>query len=367
MGTARKILHVDMDAFYAAIEQRDRPELAGRPIAVGGSSERGVVMTASYEARPAGIHSAMPSVQAKRLCPELVFVRPRMEAYKEEGYRIRTIFHRYTDLVEPVSLDEAFLDVTEPKQGPPSATLLARAIRDEIQQTTGLTASAGAAASKFVAKVASDWDKPDGLTVVPPDREVAFIARLPIEHFPGVGTVTAEKMHGLGIRTGKDLQNMTEDQLSSYFGKRGRFFYRLARGRDKRPVSPDRTRKSVGAERTYSSNLTDHEDMISALDSLAERVSRRLDRAGARGRTITLKVKFANFQVRTWSKTVPRSLAAADELAHVAAYLLRERAHPERPVRLLGIAAQKLQFEKDVIGYQLPLPFESSRTPAPVL
>jgi DNA polymerase-4 len=359
----RKIIHVDMDAFYASIEQRDHPEWAGRPIAVGGSSERGVVMTASYEARPYGVRSAMPAVQAKRLCPDLLFVSPRMDVYKTEGYRIRDIFHTYTDLVEPLSLDEAYLDVTEPKHGPPSATLLATRILDDIRETTGLSASAGAASSKFVAKAASDWDKPEGLTVVPPGEALAFIAALPIEAFPGVGNVTAEAMHRLGIRTGADLQRYDRDHLVDHFGKRGRFFYRLAQADDNRPVRTDRTRKSVGAERTFSENLTDMPDMVEAVEGLAERVARRLKRAGARGRTVTLKLKFADFEVRTWSETRPRSLACPDDIVRVATYLLRRRARTRRPVRLLGISVHKLQFQDDGAGYQLRLPFDRRHYP----
>lgn len=368
MSAPRKIIHVDMDAFYASIEQRDDPELAGRPVAVGGSaSGRGVVMAASYEARPAGVHSAMPSAHAKRLCPDLVFVRPRMETYKEEGYRIREIFHAYTDLVEPLSLDEAYLDVSAPKKGPPSATLLAQRIRDEIHATTGLTASAGAGTSKFVAKAASDWDKPDGLTVVPPATSLQFIGALPVEAFPGVGEVTAKKMHRLGLRTGRHLQQQDEAFLVEHFGKRGRFFYRLAQDDDDRAVRPNRTRKSVGAERTFSSDLTTRPAMTAALAPIAERVARRLQRAGARGRTVTLKVKFTDFQVRTWRVTAPRSIANADELLAIGRHIVCERAQLSSPVRLLGLSVRNLYFEDEVLGYQLPLPFAGSDLPMPAV
>jgi DNA polymerase-4 len=253
----RRIIHVDMDAFYAQIEQRDFPErYAGKPIAVGGTPPRGVVQTASYEARPYGVHSAQPAVEADRKCPDLIFVSPRMEVYQEESAAIRQILRRYTDLVEPLSLDEAYLDVTDPKQGPPSGTLIARRIRDDIRRETGLTASAGVGPSKFVAKVASDRDKPDGLTVVTPAERKTFIAELPVEDFHGIGPVTAEKMRSVGIESGRDLQERSERELRNRFGKRGAHFKTLAMGEDDRPVKPDRERKSVGAERTFAEDLS---------------------------------------------------------------------------------------------------------------
>jgi len=363
--STRKIVHIDMDAFYASIEQRDHPELAGRPIAVGGSSERGVVMTASYEARSYGVRSAMPSVQAKRLCPDLHFVKPRMGVYKEECYRIRDIFETYTDLVEPLSLDEAYLDLTNANVDPPSATILAERIRSDIEDATGLTASAGVAASKFLAKMASDWNKPDGLFVIPPRDALSFIADLPIEKFHGVGSVTAEKMHALGIQSGRDLQQSDPNELAKHLGKRGRFFYQLAQAQDDRPVRTDRTRKSVGAERTFSENLCTVQQMVDGVETLAERVARRLKRAGARGRTVTLKLKYADFEVRTWSHTRPRSVARRDDIARIATHLLRERAITKRPVRLLGVTVHKLLFLEDGQGYQLPLPFDGQYTVRP--
>jgi len=285
-GSHRRIVHVDMDAFYAAIEQRDFPEkYAGEPIAVGGRPPRGVVQTASYEARPYGVHSAQAAVEADRKCPDLIFVSPRMNVYKEESQSIRKILYSYTDLVEPLSLDEAYLDVTDPKKGPCSGTLIARRIRREILEKTGLTASAGVGPSKFVAKVASDRDKPNGLTVVPPEEQMAFIAELPIEDFHGIGPVTAEKMKEIGIQTGRDLQKRPERELRKRFGKRGTHFKKLAMGEDDRPVKPDRERKSVGAERTFREDISDPEEMLRRLRTIADKVERRLKGAGPEGGT----------------------------------------------------------------------------------
>nr|WP_279304548.1 DNA polymerase IV [Salinibacter ruber] len=304
---ARRILHVDMDAFYASIEQRDFPDkYAGEPIAVGGNPPEGVVKAASYEARPYGVRSAQPAVEADRKCPGLIFVPPRMEVYQKESRRIREILHRYTDIIEPLSLDEAYLDVTDPKKGPPSGTLIARRIREEIYEETGLTASAGVGPSKFVAKVASDQDKPDGLTVIRPEDQLDFIAGLPIGDFHGIGPVTEEKMQEIGIESGADLQETSEKTLRRRFGKRGGHFKRLAMGEDDRPVKPDRERKSVGTERTFSDDVSDPEKMLSRLEPIAERVAGRLGSAGPEGtpirgrpvrdcpvreRTMTLKLK----------------------------------------------------------------------------
>jgi DNA polymerase-4 len=352
----RKIAHIDMDAFYAAIEQRDHPELQGRPIAVGGSSKRGVVMTASYEARPYGVHSAMPSVEAARRCPDLIFVPSRMDVYKEESQRIRAIFERYTDRIEPLSLDEAYLDLTAPKVGPPSATIIANRIRQAIADETGLTASAGVSSTKFVAKLASDVNKPNGICVVAPRDVESFISERPIEDFHGVGPVTAKRMQDLNIHTGADLQAASEDVLVKHFGKRGRFFYRIARGDDPRPVRTDRTRKSVGAERTFSSDLDQIDRMEARLKDIASRVAKRLDRGNLRGHTVTLKVKYADFTMITRQKTLDHTVQRADDLYRMGCRLLRE-VSPEAPVRLLGLSVHKLVGRDCQRGRQLEFAF----------
>lgn len=354
----RRIIHVDMDAFYAQVEQRDFPEMyAGEPIAVGGTPPRGVVQTASYEARPYGVHSAQPAAEAKRKCPDLTFVSPRMGVYKEESRAIRAILCTYTDLIEPLSLDEAYLDVTNPKQGPPSGTLLARRIRAEIREETGLTASAGVGPGKFVAKVASDQNKPDGLTVIRPEEQVQFLSQLPIEDFHGIGPVTAEKMRDLGIHYGSDLQNATERTLTQHFGKRGRYFKTLAVGEDTRPVQPDRTRKSVGAERTFREDISAPSQMCTRLESIAEKVARRLDRAGRKGRTVTLKLKSHRHEISTRQTTLDRAVARKEDLVALAERLLHRPRPPAEPVRLLGISVSSLVEEEHVVGEQLTLPF----------
>ncbi len=353
----RRILHVDMDAFYASIEQRDDPSLRGRPVVVGGSSRRGVVAAASYEARKFGIHSAMPSAEAARRCPELIFCRARFDVYRAVSRQIREIFHRYTDLVEPLSLDEAYLDVTEPKQGPPSGTLLARAIKAEIQDTTGLTASAGVAGSKFIAKVASGWEKPNGLTVITPDEAPGFIARLPVEEFHGIGPVTARKMNKLGIDTGADLREWSKEALVQHFGKRGRYFHRLAHNNDTRPVRPHRQRKSVGAERTFSDDLATRTAMSHELRRLAEKVSNRMENAGLWGRTVTLKLRTNQFETTTRQSTRPHPVRTAETLHTIALRLLDTPAPPERPLRLLGITVGSL-LRNETPARQLVLPFD---------
>ncbi|PQJ36831.1 DNA polymerase IV [Salinibacter sp. 10B] len=359
----RRIVHVDMDAFYAAIEQRDFPEkYAGEPIAVGGTPPRGVVQTASYEARPYGVHSAQAAVEADRKCPDLIFVSPRMDVYKEESQSIRKILFRYTDLVEPLSLDEAYLDVTEPKKGPRSGTLIARRIRREIQEKTGLTASAGVGPSKFVAKVASDRDKPDGLTVVTPEEQMAFIAELPIEDFHGIGPVTAEKMNEMGIQAGKDLQERPERELRKHFGKRGAHFKKLAMGEDDRPVKPNRERKSVGAERTFREDISDPEEMLRRLETIAEKVERRLKGAGpeggpACGRTVTLKLKSHEHEISTRQTTLERAVSEKEKLCALAERLLHRPRPPAEPVRLLGLSVSTLTSPTSHAGQQLELEF----------
>ncbi len=338
----RRIVHVDMDAFYAAIEQRDNSEkYAGEPIAVGGKPPRGVVQTASYEARPYGVHSAQPAIEADRKCPDLIFVSPRMDVYQEESKRIRKILLRYTDLVEPLSLDEAYLDVTDPKAGPPSGTLIARRIREAIYEEMGLTASAGVGPSKFVAKVASDRDKPDGVTVVRPAEQGGFIAQLPIEEFHGIGPVTAEKMRDLSIETGADLQEMPERELTHHFGKWGRHFKKLAMGEDDRPVRPDRERKSVGAERTFSEDIAKPGD-IDELRPIAEKVEERLQDASQRGRTVTLKLKSHDHEVSTRQTTLGRPVDSKKHLMVLVRRLLKRPHPPDEPVRLLGIHVSSL-------------------------
>jgi DNA polymerase-4 len=360
---ARRIVHVDMDAFYAQVEQRDFPETyAGEPIAVGGTPPRGVVQTASYEARPYGVHSAQPAVEADRKCPGLIFVSPRMEVYKEESKAVRSILRRYTDLIEPLSLDEAYLDVTNPKAGPPSGTLIARRIRKEIYEETGLTASAGVGPSKFVAKVATGQGKPDGLTVVPPEEQMAFIAGLGVEEFHGIGPVTAEKMRELGLRSGEDLQEASGRKLTHHFGKRGAHFKRLAMGEDTRPVKPDRERKSVGAERTFREDIADPEEMLSRLERIAEKVARRLQSAGpeggpAKGRTVTLKLKNCEHDVSTRQTTLNRAVGKKRELLALAERLLRRPRPPTEPTRLLGISVSSLVGEAARAGEQLELGF----------
>ncbi|EMR01335.1 DNA polymerase IV [Cesiribacter andamanensis] len=353
--TLRKIIHVDMDAFFASVEQRDNPELRGKPVAVGGSRERGVVAAASYEARKWGVRSAMPSAHAYRLCPHLIFVKPRFEAYKAVSRQIRRIFLDYTPLVEPLSLDEAYLDVTTPLMGPPSATLIAREIKRRIFEETGLTASAGISYNKFLAKVASDVQKPNGLTLVKPEEALDFIYQLPIERFYGIGKVTAEKMHSLGIRSGADLRDWPEEKLIRLFGKSGRYYYKLVQGIDERPVTPDRVRKSVGAETTFSHNLLRLEAMQGELEAIAEEVARDLDRLNQKGRTLTLKVKFSDFVQITRSTTLPQPIWQAPELHRLGCELLEGVDLEEKEVRLLGLTVSNLGEPPG--GGQLSIPF----------
>ena len=338
----RKIIHIDMDAFYASVEQRDNAALRGIPLAVGSAGARGVVMTASYEARKFGVRSAMPSGRALRLCPDLTFTPPRFEAYREVSRVIREIFSRYTDLIEPLSLDEAYLDVSEPKLGPASGTLSARRVRQDILAETELTASAGVASNKFLAKIASDMHKPDGLTVITPEQAEAFVAELPVERFFGVGPVTAKKMQALGLRTGADLRRHSEAQLVSWFGKVGRHYYRICRAQDERRVNPNREHKSVGAETTFAEDLLEPAQLALELRPLAAKVQTRVRRANLKGKTLTLKVKYADFTQITRSRTL---IVATDSEAHMLAAatdLLMNSERPQRPVRLLGITLSKL-------------------------
>ncbi len=341
----RKIIHVDMDAFYASVEQRDNPELRGKPVAVGGSSQRGVVAAASYEARKFGVHSAMPSVTAKRKCPDLIFVKPRFDVYKEVSGQIREIFAEFTDLIEPLSLDEAYLDVTENHQGVATATEVAELIRAKIKATTNLTASAGVSYCKFLAKMASDQRKPDGLFVITPKNGPAFVEGLPVKKFHGVGPATAAKMEQLGIVTGANLKAQTLDFLTANFRKSGAWYYAISRAIDERPVRPDRVRKSVGAENTFFEDLITFEEMRDALQPIIDKVWRHCERAGVAGRTITLKIRYTDFEQHTRARSSAAALRDRDEIEAIAIDLLRGEMPPHKGVRLLGVTLSSLTTE----------------------
>lgn len=341
-GRHRKIVHVDMDAFFAAVEQRDHPQLRGKPVAVGGRGDRAVVAAASYEARRYGVHSALPMRRALSLCPELVIMPARFDVYRQVSQQVRGIFARYTDLVEPLALDEAYLDVTEPKLGPPSGTLIARAIKTAIRNETGLTASAGVATGKFLAKVASGLQKPDGLTVILPDEEDAFLAKLPVGDFFGVGPATRERMHALGIRTGADLKAYGPDALEREFGKTGRFFHDIACGRDGRRVEPNRERKSIGAETTFESDRWGRSELDPVLSDLTDEVTHRLARSGMLGRTVTVKLRFRDFTTITRSHTSLSPVSEKGEVLALARKLAFETERPDEPIRLLGVTISQL-------------------------
>ena len=340
----RKIIHVDMDAFYASVEQLDNPELRGKPIAVGGSSQRGVVAAASYEARKFGVRSAMSSVLAKRNCPELIFVKVRFDRYREISKQIRKVFHEYTDLVEPLSLDEAYLDVTVNKKGNPSATLIAKEIRQRILEKTGLHASAGISINKFIAKVASDINKPNGQKTVNPEEVIGFLEDLDIRKFYGVGKVTAEKMYGLGIFTGKDLKEKPLEFLAEKFGKSGSYYYHIVRGIHNSEVKPHRIPKSVGAERTFSENLSSEIFMLERLEHIAEELERRLKKTNLAGKTVTLKIKYSDFTLNTRSKTLSNFIADKNLILETAKELLYQ-GELQNSVRLLGISLANLNTE----------------------
>lgn len=348
-----------MDAFYASVEQRDDPALRGRPVAVGGSSRRGVVAAASYEARAFGVHSAMPSVTAARRCPDLVFVRPRFDVYRTVSGEIREVFLSYTPLVEPLSLDEAYLDVTDPLKGPPSATIIARRIKARILERTGLTASAGVSYNKFLAKVASAARKPDGITVITPADADAFLSALPIERFFGVGPATARRMHAAGIRKGADMRQRSEDEMARLFGKAGRWWHKAAFGIDDRSVRPERVRKSIGAERTFFEDLSSPDEMLERLEPICDEVCRRMGRRDIGALTVTLKIKRHDFRISTRSMTLAEPVRSAGMLFRVARKLLVEGAGPPgEPVRLLGVTASRLIFPDDpdaMIQLSLPL------------
>jgi DNA polymerase IV len=339
-GNVRKIIHVDMDAYYASIEQRDHAEYRGKPIAVGGSPEGrgGVVATASYEARKFGVRSAMSSKRAAQLCPKLIFVRPRFDVYKEVSLKIREIFGRYTDLIEPLSLDEAYLDVTRDKLEIGSAIEIAIQIRKAIRSELQLTASAGVSVNKFLAKIASDLHKPDGLTFIGPSAVTAFMERLPVEKFYGVGKVTAEKMQSMGLHTGADLKKLSENELVRHFGKSGHFYYQIVRGVDDREVQPYRETKSVGAEDTFPFDLISLEDMNVELDKIAKLVSERLIRHDLKGKTITVKIKFSDFKTITRSQSVNEAIDDRHAISGIAKALLQSAEVEDKKVRLLGIS-----------------------------
>lgn len=337
----RKIIHVDMDAFYASVEQLDNPELIGKPLAVGGGEKRGVVSAASYEARKFGVRSAMSGYMAKRNCPDLIFVPPRFARYKEISQKIRAIFYDYTDLVEPLSLDEAYLDVTVNKKGNPSASLLAKEIRERIYNELGLTASAGISINKFIAKVASDYNKPNGQKTVNPEEVLAFLEELEIRKFYGVGKVTAEKMYKVGIFTGLDLKNKSLEFLEKHFGKSGAYYYHVVRGIHNSPVKPNRIPKSVGAERTFNENLSSEIFMLERLENIANELERRLKKSKIAGKTITLKIKYSDFTLQTRSKTIPYFIADKDLILEIAKELLYQE-KLENSVRLLGISLANL-------------------------
>lgn len=346
-----------MDAFFASVEQRDAPALRGKPVAVGGSSDRGVVAAASYEARQFGVRSAMASKIALRKCPHLVFVKPRFEVYKFISDQIRTIFAEYTPLIEPLSLDEAYLDVTENLKGMRSATFIAQEIKNRIFETTQLTASAGVSYNKFLAKLASDYRKPNGLHVIQPDEGESFVATLPVERFHGVGKVTAEKMTRLGIKTGTDLRTKSEAFLRTHFGKMGGYYYHIARGIDERPVEADRIRKSVGAENTFGSDLETLAEMEGGLLPLTDDVWKWCKRTQIYGRTVTLKIKFNDFQTITRSRSTYLPIREKELFDKITFELLSENFPFHKPVRLLGVSLHNLEDNLPTEGQQLTLNF----------
>lgn len=350
----RKIIHVDMDAFYASVEQLDHPELKGKPLAVGGGEKRGVVSAASYEARKYGVRSAMSGYLAKKNCPELIFVKPRYSRYKEISQQVRQIFFDYTDLVEPLSLDEAYLDVTQNKKGNPSATLIASEIRQRIFDGLGLTASAGISINKFIAKVASDYNKPNGQKTVNPEEVIPFLENLEIRKFYGVGKVTAEKMYKLGIFTGKDLKERPLEFLEAQFGKSGTHYYQVVRGIHTSVVKPNRIPKSVGAERTFNENLSSEIFMLERLAHIATELEKRLKKSGIAGKTVTLKIKYSDFTLQTRSKTLPYFISDQTLILEMAKELLYQE-DLQNSVRLLGISLANLNTENKEMEKEEPI------------
>jgi DNA polymerase IV len=350
----RKIIHIDMDAFFASVEQLDNPDLRGKPVAVGGSGERSVVAAASYEARKYGVRSAMSSVVAKRLCPELIFVRHNFERYREVSSQVFEIFAEYTDLIEPLSIDEAFLDVTFDKQNIGSATIIAEKIRKEINSKTGLTASAGISVNKFLAKIASDIKKPNGMFLIKQEEAEKFIEELPVEKFFGIGKVTADKMHKLGIHKGADLKRWDNISLVRNFGKAGIFFYDIVRGIDERPVEPYQERKSVGTELTYEKDLTTNFEIIAELYKVEKELMERIEDFGSTGRTVTLKIKFSDFRQLTRSKTLLHYIRDFDTLHKEVTKLRKTLKLEGERIRLLGVTISNLETD-DCEGQQLYL------------
>lgn len=358
--TERKIIHIDMDAFYASVEQRDNPELRGKPLAVGHAEERGVVAAASYEARRFGVRSAMASQKAKRLCPQLIFVPGRMEVYKSVSRQIHEIFHEYTDLIEPLSLDEAFLDVTENKPGISLAVDIAKEIKQKIRERLNLVASAGVSYNKFLAKIASDYRKPDGLCTIHPAQALEFVAHLPIESFWGVGPVTAKKMHSLGIHNGEQLRASSLATLTREFGKVGAIYYDFARGIDLRPVEAVRIRKSIGCEHTLEKDINRRSSVIIELYHTAVELVGRLERKSFRGNTLTLKIKFHDFTQITRSITQPQELTSLDVILPLAKQLLKEVDYEHHPIRLIGLSVSNPREEREEKGVWEQLSFEFS-------
>ncbi|PAM95832.1 DNA polymerase IV [Flavobacterium sp. IR1] len=355
--TYRKIIHIDMDAFYASVEQMDNPALRGKPVAVGGSENRGVVSAASYEARKFGVRSAISGVLAKKYCPEIIFVRPRFDRYKEISAKIHKIFHEYTDLVEPLSLDEAYLDVTQNKKGNPSASLLAQEIRLRILNEVGLTASAGISVNKFVAKIASDFNKPNGQKTVNPDEVLSFLEELPIRKFYGVGKVTTEKMYQLGIFTGADLKTKSIEFLEKHFGKSGGYYHKVVRGIHNSEVKASRITKSVAAEHTFDVNLSSEIFMLEQLDRIAVSLERRLKKHNISGKTVTLKIKYSDFTQQTRSKTLPYFISDKSLILETVEELLYQERMKDS-VRLLGISLSNLNTEeKKAVVVQLKFGF----------
>lgn len=347
-----------MDAFYASVEQRDNPELRGKPIAVGGSKKRGVVAAASYEARKYGVRSAMPSMTAVRLCPNLIFVKSRFDVYREVSQQIRDIFQEYTDLVEPLSLDEAYLDVTEPKKGPKSATLIAEEIRKRIFETTQLTASAGVSFNKSLAKIASDINKPNGIKVILPSEALGFIAKIPIKKIHGIGKVTARRMNDMGIKTGGDLQKLNEIDMVQRFGKVGRFYYKMVRAEETREVRPDRIRKSIGAERTFFEDIISTSEMKERLNYVTEKVFLYMKKTDNFGRTISIKIKTPDFQTITRSKTFNSEVRSLRKMKEIVSELLEMNRAFFDAARLLGVSVSNLVKENIGEGVQLEFEFE---------
>src|SRR5271169_4621857 len=354
-GRIRKIIHVDMDAFYASVEQRDDATLKGKPVAVGHPARRGVVAAASYEARSFGVRSAMPSIIAARKCAELVFVPPRFDVYREVSKQVQEIFKDYTPLVEPLSLDEAYLDVTDNLMGIPTAWETAKQIRARIYEETSLTASAGISGNKFLAKLASDHRKPNGQFAIMPDEAEAFVATLPVEKFHGVGPKTAVKMRALGIETGADLRRQTLDFLQNHFGKAASWYYDIARGHDDRPVQPDRERKSSGTETTFAEDRTDPVQIEAGVVAMADEVWAWCEKANSRGRTVTVKIKWADFQISTRSRSMESAIQSRHGLHEVALDLIRSVFPPPKGVRLIGVSLSN--FRSQFGGEAAELPF----------